>query len=200
MTIPSEQCKAVARHALKVFGGELKVQAYYDDFRSVSVDVLTTLDSLHVGVKSLGTIGLSEVPLFTDDGEEFATRVELCAGALTEEIYWENAIASAAFFIRKSQRYVMPGDVIVDVFNDYLKAPQKPHIYLTVPFMWNDAHFPQLEFNSLKINWLQCIAIYEDERAFIEKFGGDVFDDLLSDQEINTLDPDRLPVDLSRFK
>lgn len=26
------------------------------------------------------------------------------------------------------------------------------------------------------------------------------FDDLLSDQEINTLDPDRLPVDLSRFK
>lgn len=49
MTIPSEQCKAVARHALKVFGGELKVQAYYDDFRSISVDVLTTLDSLHVG-------------------------------------------------------------------------------------------------------------------------------------------------------
>ncbi|MDZ5750996.1 RHS repeat domain-containing protein [Pseudomonas asiatica] len=48
--------------------------------------------------------------LFTDDGEEFANRVELCAGALTEEIYWENAIASAAFFIRKSQRYVMPGE------------------------------------------------------------------------------------------
>ncbi|WP_218188729.1 suppressor of fused domain protein [Pseudomonas sp. ABFPK] len=152
------------------------------------------------GVKSLGTIGLSEVPLFAGDGEEFSTRVELCAGALTEETYWENAIASAAFFIRKSQRYVMPGDVIVDVFNDYLKAPKKPHMYLTIPFMWNDAHFPQLEFNSLKINWLQCIAIYEDERAFIEKFGGNVFDDLLSDQEINTLDPDRLPVDLSRFK
>ena len=35
MTIPSEQCKAVARHALKIFGGELKVQAYYDDSKSI---------------------------------------------------------------------------------------------------------------------------------------------------------------------
>lgn len=50
------------------------------------------------------------------------------------------------------------------------------------------------------MNWLQCVAIYEEERAFVEKFGGDAFDDLLSDQEINTLDYDRLPVNLTRFK
>jgi len=200
MTIPSEQCKAVARHALKIFGGELKVQAYYDDSKSISVDLLTTLDSLHVGVKSIGTIGLSEVPLFRSSGEEFPTRVELCAGALTEEVFWENALASAAFSIIKLQSSVMPGDVIVDVFNDYIKSPKMPHVYLSVPFMWNDAYFPQLEFASLKVNWLQCIAIYEEERAFVEKFGGDAFDDLLSDQEINTLDYDRLPVNLTRFK
>lgn len=200
MTIPSEQCKAVARHTLKIFGGELKVQAYYDDSKSLSVDVLTTVDSLHVGVKSIGTIGLSEIPLIGDDGEEFPTRIELCAGALTEEIFWENAVASVAFFIRKRKRAVMPGDVIVDIFDDYVKSPKMPHVYLTIPFMWNDAYFTQLEFSSLKINWLQCIAIYEEERIFIEKFGGDAFDDLLSDQEVNTLDFDRSPVDLTRFK
>ncbi|ORL62997.1 suppressor of fused domain protein [Pseudomonas putida] len=199
MTIPSEQCKAVAKHTLKIFGGELKVQAYYDDFKSLSIDLLTTRDSLHVGVKSIGTIGLSEIPLFDEDGEEFPTRIELCAGALTEEIFWENALASATFFIRKRQRAVMPGDVIAGIFNDYFKSPKMPHIYLTIPFMWNDSYFPQLVFSSLKINWLQCIAIYEEERLFIEKFGGDAFDDLLSDQEINTLDWNRLPVDFSRI-
>lgn len=200
MTIPSEQCKAVARHALKIFGGELKVQAYYDDSKSLSVDLLTTLDSLHSGVKSIGTIGLSEVPLFYDNGEEFSTRVELCAGALTEEIFWENALASATFSIRKRQRAVMPGDVIVDVFNDYFESPKMPHIYLTIPFMWNDAYFPQLEYSALKINWLQCVSVYEEERVFIDEFGGGAFDDLLSDQEVNTLDFNRLPVNLTQLK
>ncbi|BBH47307.1 suppressor of fused domain protein [Pseudomonas sp. KU43P] len=199
MITQSALCKAAAKHALQVFGGSLKVQAYYDDSKSISVDLLTTLDSLHVGVKSIGTIGLSEVPLLIDNGEEFATRVELCAGALTEEIFWEKAVASAAFHIKRHQRFVMPGDVIANIFSDYMDKPKMPHIYLTIPFMWNDAHFPELKYNSLKINWLQCISTYEEERVFIEEFGGNAFDDLLSDQEINTLNSNRAPVDLSRF-
>ncbi|HGY9626658.1 hypothetical protein WCE02_03685 [Pseudomonas juntendi] len=77
MAVPSAQCKMVAKHALRVFGGQLKVQAYYDDARTLSIDLLTTLDSLHAGVKSIGTIGLSETPLLTTDGNEFGTRVEL---------------------------------------------------------------------------------------------------------------------------
>jgi len=199
MSIPSAQCKAVVKHALRIFGGEPKVQAYYDDTKSISVGLLTTLDSLHVGVKSIGTVGLSETPLLIDSGEEFATRVELCAGALTEETFWENAVASAAFHIKKRQRFVMPGDVVANVFNDYLNKPAMPHIYLTIPFMWNDAYYPELKYENLKINWLQCISIYEEERIFIETFGGDVFDGLLSSQEINTLDVGRVPVDMTKF-
>ncbi|MNY62145.1 Suppressor of fused protein (SUFU) [compost metagenome] len=88
----------------------------------------------------------------------------------------------------------MPGVVIPYVFNDYLPDPRMPHIYLTVPFVWNDAHFPELRFSNLKVNWLQCISIYEDERVFINKFGGDAFDELLSEQEINTLDRNRMPI------
>jgi hypothetical protein len=60
--------------------------------------------------------------------------------------------------------------------------------------IWNNAHFPQLSLNNLKINCLQCVAIYEVERGFIEKFGGAAFDDLLSKQEINTLNSQRPPV------
>lgn len=191
MAVPSAQCKMVAKHALRVFGGQLKVQAYYDDARTLSIDLLTTLDSLHAGVKSIGTIGLSETPLLTADGNEFGTRVELCAGALTQETYWENAVASAAFHIRKQQAAVMPGVVVRDIFSEYLVRPKMPHIYLTIPFMWNDSYFPELQYSDLKVNWLQCIAIYEEERVFIERYGGDVFDNLLSEQEINTLDCNR---------
>ncbi|MFP3847617.1 suppressor of fused domain protein [Pseudomonas sp. W5-01] len=194
MSTPSEQRRAVAKHTLQVFKGELKVQVYHDDNRVLSVELLTTLDSVHKGVKSIGSIGLSEISLLDADGDEFGTRVELCAAALIPEIYWENAVASAAFFIQKRKEAVMPGDVVPNIFQDYLPDPIMPHIYLTVPYIWNDAHFPELSFKNLKINWLQCIAISEVERVFIEKFGGDAFDDLLSEQEINTLDAQRLPV------
>ncbi|MEX6664254.1 hypothetical protein [Pseudomonas sp. W2-17] len=102
MSTPSDQRRAVAKHALQVFKGELKVQVYYDDDnRALSVELLTTLDSVHKGVKSIGSIGLSEISLLDADGDEFGTRVELCAAALTPEIYRENAVASAAFSIQK---------------------------------------------------------------------------------------------------
>jgi hypothetical protein len=194
MTIPSKQRRTVAKHALEVFKGELKVQVYYDDNKVLSVELLTTLDSVHKGIKSIGTIGLSEIPLLDSDGGEFVTRVKLCAAAVTSEIHWENAVASAALYIRKRRTAVVPGDVIPNIFNDYLSRPLMPHIYLAVPYIWNEAYFPELSYSNLKINLLQCIAIYDVEKEFIEQFGGDAFDDLLSEQEINTLDGNRLPV------
>lgn len=197
MSTPSAQCRAVAKHTSKIFKGDLKVQSYYDDSRMRSIDLITTLDSVHKGVKSIGTIGLSEIALVDMDGNEFATRVELCAAAVASEVYWENVVASAAFYIEKRKSAVMPGEVIPNVFYDYLSEPLMPHLYLTVPFIWNDAYFPGLDCSGIKINWLQCIAIYEIEKAFIEKFGGDAFEDLLSEQEINTLDSGRRVVDLS---
>lgn len=103
MSTPSDQRRAVAKHTLQVFKGELKVQVYYDDNRTLSVELLTTPDSVHKGVKSIGSICLSEISLLDADGDEFGTRVELCAAALTPEIYWENAVASAAFY-SKTQR------------------------------------------------------------------------------------------------
>ncbi|WP_282368109.1 suppressor of fused domain protein [Pseudomonas sp. PS02290] len=191
MSTPSDQSRAIAKRTLQVLKGELKVQVYYDDNRALSVEFLTTLDPVHKGVKSIGSIGLSEISLLDADGDEFGTRVELGAAALTPEIYWENAVASAAFFIQKRKEAVMPGDVVPNIFQDYLPDPIMPRIYLTVPCIWNDSHFPELSFKNLKINWLQCVAIYEVERVFIEKFGGYAFDDLLSEQGINTLNTQR---------
>ncbi|ORL63003.1 hypothetical protein B7H17_16780 [Pseudomonas putida] len=92
---------------------------------------------------------------------------------------------------QKQQAAVMPGDVVREIFSEYLVRPKMPHIYLTIPFMWNDSYFPELQYSNFKVNWLQCIAIHEEERVFIERYGGDVFDNLLFEQEINTLDCNR---------
>ncbi|MDI9250702.1 suppressor of fused domain protein, partial [Stenotrophomonas sp. RS-48] len=100
MTTPSEHCKIVANHALKIFGGNPKVQAYYSDDRSRSIDILTSIDPADNEIESISTIGLSETPLFTQSEEEFFTRIELCAGTMTHEKYWRNAIVSAALHIR----------------------------------------------------------------------------------------------------
>jgi hypothetical protein len=194
MSDPTPQARAVAHHALKILKGTLKVQAFYDENRTTSVDILTTLDSVEKGLKSIGTIGLSEMPLMEPDGTESPTRVELCAIAVAKNTYWENVVASTAFHIKKKGVSVMPGDVIQNIINDYLPDPIMPHIYLTAPFTWNDAHFPELIFPPLKINWLQCISIYNSELRLIKKFGDDAFEQMLSEQEIDTLDPNRAPV------
>ncbi len=196
MTKPSDHEKAVANHSLEVFKGTPKIQAFYDESHSTSIDLLTTLNSIQEGLKSIGTIGLSSTPLIEPDGTEFPTRVELCAIAIANNAYWENVVASTAFHIKKNGTTVMPGDVIQNIMNDYLPDPKMPHIYLTIPFIWNDAHFPELKFPPLKINWLQCISIYDSELELIEKYGDDAFEQMLSDQEVDTLDPNRAPITL----
>lgn len=194
MTAPSEHCKKVANHALKIFGGAPKVQAYYSDDQSRSIDILTSIDPMDNEIESISTIGLSETPLFAQSGEEFPTRVELCAGIMTTEKYWKNAIASAAFHIREHRKIILPGETIKNAFNDYLDNPKMPHIYLAIPFFWNEEHFPELMVSSLRVNWLQCFSIYESEQGFIEQFGHEKFESLLENQDIDILDPDRPPV------
>lgn len=51
MSTPSDQSRAIAKRTLQVLKGELKVQVYYDDNRALSVELLTTLDPVHKGVK-----------------------------------------------------------------------------------------------------------------------------------------------------
>lgn len=193
MTTPSEHCKIVANHALKIFGGNPKVQAYYSDDRSRSIDILTSIDPADNEIESISTIGLSETPLFTQSEEEFFTRIELCAGTMTHEKYWRNAIVSAALHIRQNRQIVMPGDIIQDAFSGYIDDPIMPHIYLAIPFFWNEDHFPELTIPPLMVNWLQCLSIYESERIFIEQFGHEKFESILESQGIDVLNPDRLP-------
>ena len=75
----TEQHRAVAMHAMKIMGGDArpKVQAFHDDRRQRSVDILTTLNAPEAGLKSISSIGLSDFALRHSNGRELETRVEL---------------------------------------------------------------------------------------------------------------------------
>ncbi|MBC3950552.1 suppressor of fused domain protein [Pseudomonas sp. DOAB1069] len=80
--------------------------------------------------------------------------------------------------------------------DEYCPRTKMPHLYLCVPFLWNDGHFEELIFDEVKINWLQCFATYDIEKKFIDKNGSDAFEDLMSIQETDVFDMERQPVRL----
>ncbi|MEL7937805.1 MULTISPECIES: suppressor of fused domain protein [Pseudomonas] len=191
---PSDQRKSVAKHTIGVFSGKTEIQAYFNENESLSIDILTAENTIEDGIVSIGTIGLSEIDFKYSDGSPFPTRVELCAATETTNTPWKNALTTAAFILINRKREILPGDILENALKEYYPNTDLPHFYLTYPFIWNEGHFPQLNYESLKINWLQCIAIHEDEKNFIYENSAKEFEDLLLEKEANIFDSERKSV------
>ncbi|NAS99010.1 hypothetical protein CU664_12140 [Pseudomonas syringae pv. actinidifoliorum] len=193
--VPSPQRTAIVKHELSVFGkNDFRVNNYYNDNKTLSLELLTVPDEIDRGMISIGTVGLSETALRDDEGAEFITRVELCAGAPKDEKEWCNFVISTAFKILRTENAVMPGEVMENIIYEYFPDAKMPHIYLTVPFLWNEGHFPELLFSDVRVNWLQCIAIHDSEKNFIDEHGSAKFEDLLSKNDVNIFDKTRVSV------
>lgn len=190
-TPPSPQRKAVAKHISSMFEGDPVVYAYYDQQEKRSIAMLTTLDTVEIGIKSISTIGLSEFPLLDQGGNEFITRVELCSAVPAALDLWENVVVSAAFFIEQRRNPMRPGSILENVVKEYYPDINMPHLYFTAPFLWNQGRIDELLFSDIRINWLQCFAIHDIEKDFVSKYGAEAFEDLLEKQEIDIFDTAR---------
>ncbi|WP_223484902.1 suppressor of fused domain protein [Stenotrophomonas indicatrix] len=128
----TEQHRAVAMHAMKIMGGDArpKVQAFYDDRRQRSVDILTTLNAPEAGLKSISSIGLSDCALRHSNGRELETHVELCA-CVTAFFWREGKFAGLqlpslainwlqCIAIHESERRLIE-QIGADVFDDLLQ-------------------------------------------------------------------------------
>jgi len=186
---PSPQHKAVARHALAVFGGTPVVHAYHhDQIETLSIDMLEVDDSPEDGLVSYSTLGLFAVALRHDDGLPMETRVELCAEVPDDLDQWGTVMATAAFGLMRDERAAIPGRVLPGCVSEYYPDTTVPHLYLCVPYSWQDGRFPRLELDGMMVNWLQAVPISEAERAFIESEGHEAFEDLLLDQSPDLYD------------
>jgi len=191
---PSDHRKFVARHTEKIFQGKTEIRAYFNENETLSIDILTAEETVEKGIVSIGTIGLSETELFYSNRRKFPTRVELCAAIPIENILWKNCLATAAFILAKRQREILPGDILEKIYSEYYPDTKLPHLYLTYPFIWNEGHFTQAEFNNVKINWLQGIAIHDSEKNFIYNNSAKIFEKILLEKETDIFDLERDPV------
>jgi len=188
----SPQRKAVARHALAVFDGTPVVHAYHHDDIDLSIDILEVDDSPDDGLISYSTLGLFEAELRHDDGTSLATRVELCTEAPQDQDLWGNILSTAAFGLMRGGQAVMPGSALPDCVGEYYPDSRVPHLYLSVPFSWQDGEFRRLELDGqVIVNWLQGFPISDAELEYLQAHGPDAFEDLLLEHDPDLYDLDR---------
>jgi hypothetical protein len=179
----SVENKAIAKHALKAFGGTPRVQAYHHDTESLSVDVLRCEDRPCGGVTSYSTIGLSDHPMLKD-GKEFPARLEIAGACATVDQFFANILASAAFCIIRTHRLYPPGGVMPGYVREYYPSTTLPHLYFTAPFLWEDA-LKTLDCGTKKVSWLLVVPISDAECKYLEEHGDDALEDLFEKHQID---------------
>ena len=167
------------------------MQAYHHDEIALSIDILEVDDSPDDGLVSYSTLGLFQIELRHDDGQPMATAVELCAEAPQDQDQWDSILGTAAFTLMRGGQAVAPGSVLTDCIGEYYPDSTVPHLYLCVPFSWQDGEFARLELDGRVINWLQGIPIGDAELQYLEAHGAEAFEDLLLEQDPDLYDLER---------
>lgn len=191
MSVSAEN-KAIAKHALKAFGGTPNVQAYHHDLEVLSVDILRCENQPVEGISSYSTIGLSDYPMLTESGAEFPTRLEIAGACATADQLFANILASAAFGIIRSQKLYGPGSVLPGYVHEYYPESSVPHLYFTAPFLWEDS-LKTLDCATKKASWLLAIPISDREWRYLQSNGDKAFEELLEKANIDIFDLYRAP-------
>lgn len=129
----SQENKTLARYILEAFGGEPRINAYYDDSKKYSVDILCCKGRPEANLTSYSTIGLSDFPTYQNQ-KEFEARVEVLGLADDKQEWFANVLATIAFYIIKDKLFFAPGFVLKDCLRMYNSPLEIQHIYFTAPF------------------------------------------------------------------
>ena len=184
---PSQENKLVARYTAAAFGGKPKVVEHVHDSEPLSVDVLECADRPQDGVTAYATIGLSDYPMYDDDGSEFPTRVEFVGACASDRDLFPNVLATAAFIVMRTNRLVYPGAVIPDCVSEYYKRATVPHLFFAAPFLW-DEDLQTHKFGKKTVTWLLGVPITDAEGEFLVKNGDEALEALFEREQIDIFD------------
>ncbi|OGC07113.1 hypothetical protein A2230_03940 [candidate division WOR-1 bacterium RIFOXYA2_FULL_36_21] len=189
----SEEKKIIAKTMATAFGGTPVVHHYWNDSHSMFVDILECFNRPYEGAVSCGTIGLSDFCVFKDsDGTDVG--VEIVGGSLQKAGEYGNVLASAAFALINGKKVPYPGFILKNIVNansDF--CPKLPHLYFSVPFIWNDG-LNIKKIQNKKIGWLLAFPISEEELNFVVENGDRKFEALMTKQKIDIYDLSREPI------
>jgi hypothetical protein len=190
VTEVSESGRIIARAAAVAFGGQARVDAFYDESEAHSVDMVTCTGSPTPDFASYSTVTLHETPNLLDGAD---VRVEMTGVADASVSAFPNMLATAAFAVVKDRWLCAPGVVFPGLVRDYGLSSELEHILWVPPFPWPTLT-SQDAGGGLMVHWLLAVPISESERQLLDERGYDVLEAMFAEQEIEYFDLSRTPV------
>lgn len=186
----SSSNRAIARRTAEAFGSRPHVHRYYDDRGRGTVDVASARNVPQPGVTSFGTLGLSDFPMITPEGEEFPLRVEILGACESRFESFPNALAASAVRIISTHRLCAPGVIFRDVLTTPGESTPMRHFLFLSPFLWDDP-FEAMELPDKRVAWLLAVPISSSEMDFALEKGVIELESLLEEGEIDMFDMNR---------
>lgn len=175
----SEDNKKIARIIYNAFGSKPKVFSYGKDDTDLKIDVAECHNSPDPGLASYSTIGLSDYEMLKD-GNPFHVRLEIAGLCKLNYDEFGNILASAAFYIMRTQWLCFPGAILENALDGY-SSPNLQHLYFTSPFLWEDS-LKATTLGSKKVAWLLAIPISEKEREYARENSSDALEELFEEK------------------
>ena len=164
--------KQVARHIAASIDGVKRVDRYYNEDETKSIDIISIHTAKNIVYYS--TVGAFAVDVgLSVNGKRL--RIEVLSASYEETII-PNVLASIAFQIEDTGTCAL-GMVIPNVLRNYNRTADKEHVVLLSPSLWPDYH--NLEDDEIIITWLYAVPISEREYRYIHQNGYEKFDYLL---------------------
>lgn len=186
--------QAITDHLSSVFGSPLVLEHRVND-REPAIYIGTVLDYPAEHMVTLSTVGVSNYPLYRDDGSVYApTRVEFIASCQRHELEdMVLVLRDAARFVSQVKGFARPGIFLFNLIGDFRRESTVPHGLLTTPFAYEGLkdHGP---FDGIIVSWLQILPVSTSEVDFAQHLSTDDLEDLFVKEDIDWDRLDRIPV------
>jgi antitoxin YqcF len=181
----SAENKMVGKWACKAFKGTPQIQVYHHDTQERDISLVWCVHRPTSRVISYSTVGLSDYPM-VHEGKEIPLRLEIVAAAGFRDTLFANALASVAFYIMRTRRYVHPGFVIPAYVKEYITDATVPHLYFTEPYLW-PGELTTLDCGTKTVRWLQAVPISDAERRLLAERGDAALEMALQEKQADIL-------------
>lgn len=146
------------------------------------------------GLVSLGTNGLSNHPLYRENGDEYAdTRLELLGACLDSQVDdFEQMLFFSSRIVIEQRWLCAPGTFLLDAVSRFGTFPAMQHLYFTTPFAFEG--FQTQTFGQRTVSWLQAVPVSTSEMELARRNSTDALETVMEEQDIDWFDLNRQPM------
>lgn len=176
---------------LDVVGGEQKAFTYYDDTKTIPLDLLFCKNSPGQGYMTCTTLGLLNHDIgFESRGKTI--RIELIGVSHIKDTEYFDAIARimcrAGFAIKRGDLPCGYGSVFKSIIGKFAKGSDMKHVvFVNPPNFWKKP-FRAVELEDFILTWLCLLPISDKELEYMDKNGLDALQERFVEENIDMFD------------